>query len=222
VSLRIGSLFSGVGGLELGLERAGLGHVVWQVEKDAHCRAVLARHWPDVERHEDVREFRAAAGSVDLICGGFPCQPWSVAGKRRGADDERHLWPEFARIIEEARPAWVVGENVPGLRTRGLRGVLADLARLGLYFIEDVTAGMVKIGVSIEPVKRLNALRTGHPGELRLLGWYEGTKEDEYALHKRFEEFRARREWFEFAAPIREYAEQSIRFVMRIDLGARS
>src|SRR5688500_13405878 len=121
--MTIGSLFSGIGGLELGLERAGLGHVVWQVEKDAYCRAVLARHWPEAERFEDVCEFHPA-GPVDLLCGGFPCQPWSVAGKQRGAADERHLWPEFARIIAESEPCIVVGENVPGLRARGLRLVL--------------------------------------------------------------------------------------------------
>jgi DNA (cytosine-5)-methyltransferase 1 len=129
-TLSIGSLFSGIGGLELGLERSGLGRVVWQVEKDAYCRTVLAQHWPEVERYEDVREFHPP-GSVDVLCGGFPCQPWSVAGKQLGAADERHLWPEFARIIDEAQPTIVVGENVPGLRTRGLRPVLLDLAALG-------------------------------------------------------------------------------------------
>ncbi len=130
-AVRIGSLFAGIGGLELGLEQAGLGHVVWQVERDPYCRAVLSKHWPEVERHDDVTTFKPERGSADLICGGFPCQPWSVAGKRLGSSDERHLWPEFARIVEEVQPAVVIGENVPGLRARGLRVVLADLARLG-------------------------------------------------------------------------------------------
>lgn len=128
--LTIGSLFSGIGGLEHGLELAGLGRVVFQVEKDPYCRAVLAKHWPHVERFEDVREFHPT-GPVDVLCGGFPCQPWSLAGDRKETADERHLWPEYVRIIAEARPSIVIAENVPGLRARGLRLVLADLARLG-------------------------------------------------------------------------------------------
>lgn len=127
--LTIGSLFSGIGGLELGLERAGLGPVKWQVEIDPFCRDVLAKYWPDVERFEDVNT--ATPSRVDLICGGFPCQPVSTAGKRRGQDDPRWLWPAFARQLEDLRPRWVVIENVPGLRTRGLRNVLGDLTDLG-------------------------------------------------------------------------------------------
>lgn len=125
----IGSLFSGIGLLELGLEQAGLGNVAWQCEIDPWCRRVLAKHWPDAERFEDVRTMRPRA--VDIICGGFPCQPFSLAGKQRGLDDERWLWPDFARVIDEAKPSIVIAENVPGLRARGLRPVLADLASLG-------------------------------------------------------------------------------------------
>jgi DNA (cytosine-5)-methyltransferase 1 len=126
---RIGSLFSGIGLLELGLERAGLGSVAWQCEIDPWCRKILARHWPNAERHDDVKTFKPRA--VDVVCGGFPCQPFSVAGKQKEFDDERWLWPEFSRVIDETKPAIVVAENVPGLRARGLRVVLADLARLG-------------------------------------------------------------------------------------------
>lgn len=129
--LTIGSLFSGVGGLELGLERAGLGPVLWQAESDPYCRRVLARHWPEARRYTDVRHVDAHADRVDVVCGGFPCQPVSVAGQRRAQADERWLWPEFARVVRELRPAWVVAENVPGLRSAGLRDVLADLAALG-------------------------------------------------------------------------------------------
>ena len=127
-------LFAGYGGLELGLERAGIAHTVCQVEIDPYCREIERRHWPHAARHNDVREVgRGTDGTsgVDLICGGFPCQPVSVAGKRRAKADERWLWPEFARIVSELRPAIVVAENVPGLRTAGLRDVLADLAALG-------------------------------------------------------------------------------------------
>lgn len=112
--LTIGSLFSGIGGLELGLERAGLGPVVWQVEQSAYCRSVLARHWPDAERFDDVRSVGAGnLAPVDLICGGFPCQDLSHAGKRKGLAGERSgLWREFLRIASELRPSWVVIENV--------------------------------------------------------------------------------------------------------------
>jgi site-specific DNA-cytosine methylase len=130
--MTLGSLFSGIGGLELGLERAGFGPVRWQAEIDPYCRSVLARHWPDARRFEDVREVvRGSAARVGLVCGGFPCQPVSTAGDRRGEADPRWLWPEFARVIDEIEPAAVVIENVPGLRTLGLRRVLADLAALG-------------------------------------------------------------------------------------------
>lgn len=127
--IAIGSLFSGIGLLELGLEQAGLGSVAWQCEIDPWCRRVLAKHWPAAERFDDVRTIRPRA--TDIICGGFPCQPFSLAGKQRGLEDERWLWPEFARVIDEAKPSIVVAENVPGLRARGLRPVLADLASLG-------------------------------------------------------------------------------------------
>lgn len=120
-----------IGGLDLGLERAGM-EVRWQVEIDEFCRRVLAKHWPDVARYEDVRDVGAHnLEDVDLISGGFPCQPVSQAGKRRAQEDDRWLWPEFARVVRECEPALVVVENVRGLRTRGLRHVLSDLAELG-------------------------------------------------------------------------------------------
>jgi DNA (cytosine-5)-methyltransferase 1 len=128
--VRIGSLFSGIGGLDLGLERAGM-EVAWQVEIDPFCRKVLAKHWPDVPRYEDVHDVGAHnLKAVDLICAGFPCQPVSLAGKQLAQADERWLWPEVARIIRELRPAYVLLENVPGLLVRGLGDVLGDLAAL--------------------------------------------------------------------------------------------
>lgn len=129
--LRVLSLFSGIGGLDLAAEWAGM-RVVGQVEIDPYCQAVLAKHWPKVKRVGDVREvWGDAFGSVDVIVGGFPCQPFSVAGKQRGASDDRHLWPQMRRVIQVYRPAWVVGENVPGLIRLGLDTVLADLAADG-------------------------------------------------------------------------------------------
>jgi len=130
MSFTFGSLFAGIGGFDLGFERAGM-ECRWQVEIDDFCVQVLEKHWPDVRRYKDVRECgRHNLEPVDLICGGFPCQPFSLAGKLRGDDDDRNLWPQFKRIIGETRPSWVVAENVLGIRTIYLDTVLSDLERL--------------------------------------------------------------------------------------------
>lgn len=129
--MRYGSLFSGIGGFDLGLDRAGM-ECAWQVEIDPYCLKVLAKHWPDVRRYTDVREVGSRnLEPVDLVCGGFPCQPHSVAGKRRGAADDRDLWPEMRRVIAELKPRWVLAENVPGIRTTILDQALSDLENLG-------------------------------------------------------------------------------------------
>ena len=128
-----GSLFAGIGGIDLGLERAGM-TCAWQVEIAPWCRKVLAKHWPDVRRYEDVK---AVGGDtlepVALIAGGFPCQDVSVAGQRAGIQDGNRsgLWSEFHRIIRELRPRYVFVENVPGLLTNGMGRVLGDLADIG-------------------------------------------------------------------------------------------
>jgi DNA (cytosine-5)-methyltransferase 1 len=129
----IGSLFSGIGGLELGLERAGLGPVAWQVEIDPFCRLVLERHWPKTARFEDVRGVGAAClAPVDVICGGFPCQDVSAAGKGAGLAGKRSgLWSEYRRIVSELRPEWVVVENVLGGATRWFDRVVCELEELG-------------------------------------------------------------------------------------------
>ena len=129
--MKVGSLFSGIGGLELGIERALDAKTVWQIEADSFCRRVLARHWPDAQRYDDVRT-AFDLPFVDVICGGFPCQDISAAGKGAGLDGARSgLWREFRRIVEEVRPFAVVVENVPTLRTRGLSRVVGDLDALG-------------------------------------------------------------------------------------------
>lgn len=130
----IGSLFSGIGGLELGLEWAGLGPVAWQVEIEPYCRAVLARHWPEANR--EVTDVRTAGASnlatVDVICGGFPCQDVSSAGKRAGlAGAKSGLWHEYRRIIGELRPRGLVIENVASGAKAWLPQILADLAAAG-------------------------------------------------------------------------------------------
>lgn len=128
--LTVGSLFSGIGGLDLGLERAGM-RVIWQCESDPFCRRVLVRHWPDITCYDDVRNVGDDTPRADLICGGFPCQPFSQAGARAVENDARYLWPEFARIIRVLQPRFVLLENVAGLLERGFGAVLGDLAACG-------------------------------------------------------------------------------------------
>ena len=129
---RVGSLFSGIGGFDLGLERTGGFEVVWQVEWDSYCQKVLAKHWPNVPCYGDIHDVGAHnLAPVDVLVGGFPCQPVSVAGNRKGQDDDRWLWPEFGRIICELRPRYAIMENVPGLLVRGMGDVLGDLSTFG-------------------------------------------------------------------------------------------
>ncbi len=113
--------------MELGLQWAGF-EIAWMVEIDDYCNRVLEKHWPDVPRFRDVRECsKHNLPAVDVIAGGFPCQPFSQAGKRRGKEDDRYLWPEMFRIVQELRPTWVLGENVAGLISMGLDNCLANL-----------------------------------------------------------------------------------------------
>jgi DNA (cytosine-5)-methyltransferase 1 len=142
MSLTIGSLFSGIGGLELGLERAGLGPVKWQVEINPFCRQVLAKHWPEVARFNDIELFARDGyepSSVDLICGGFPCQPFSTASRgRRVAKD---LWPEMLRVILAVRPRFAIVENVARDAVEVCASQLAR--RAYTCIILDLSAGMV-------------------------------------------------------------------------------
>jgi DNA (cytosine-5)-methyltransferase 1 len=128
----VGSLFAGIGGFDLGFERAGF-ETAWQVEIDPWCRKVLAKNSPNAERFDDVRTVGAHnLSSVDVLVGGFPCQDISNAGLRAGIEGERSgLWGEFARIIGELRPRYVLVENVAALLGRGMGRVLGDLAEIG-------------------------------------------------------------------------------------------
>lgn len=135
--LNVLSLFAGIGGLELGLERAGM-TTVGQVEIDPYCQQVLARHWPEVPRHDDVVTAPEWWGdrprpAVHVVCGGFPCQPFSLAGKQLGINDERWMWPATAAVIRAVRPNYVLLENVSALvrDARAFGAVLGDLHVLG-------------------------------------------------------------------------------------------
>jgi DNA (cytosine-5)-methyltransferase 1 len=135
-NLTFGSLFTGIGGFDLGFERAGM-ECKWQVEIDEACNKVLKKHWPNIERYKDVREVgKSNLEPVDVICGGFPCQDVSLAGSRKGLEGKRStLWTEFYRIICEIRPKWIVIENVPGLLSsdngRFFGNILGNLASIG-------------------------------------------------------------------------------------------
>lgn len=143
------SLFSGIGLLDLGLAWAGM-QTVGLCEIEPYCREVLAKHWPGVPCWSDVREVtgdavRQRCGAVDLVAGGFPCQPVSVAGARKGHADDRWLWPEMLRVVRDVRPAWVLAENVPGLRTLGADTVLAGLDAAG-YACWPLVVGADDVG----------------------------------------------------------------------------
>jgi len=137
--MKHGSLFSGIGGFDLAAQWMGWDNV-FQVEIDDYCQKVLTKNFPNVKRYGDIKEFKGKRGSVDILSGGFPCQPFSVAGKRKGESDDRYLWPEYLRIIREIQPTYVVGENVGGLTSmddgKTLEGIFSDLEGEG-YTVES-------------------------------------------------------------------------------------
>ena len=145
MTLTVGSLFAGIGGLELGLERCGM-EVRWQVEIDPYATRVLAKHWPNVERHDDIKTWpKPCTERVDVICGGFPCQDISVAGKRAGLAGARAgLFYEAMRVVRDLEPRYLLLENVSALLVRGMDAVLGELAAVGMDAVwHCVTAASV-------------------------------------------------------------------------------
>ena len=135
--LNVLDLFSGIGGFSLGLEATGGFETKAFCELDKYCKSVLKKHWPDTRQYDDIKELTYdklrsdGIDKIDIITGGYPCQPFSVAGKQKGTEDKRHLWPEYFRLVKECRPTWVIGENVSGHIKLGLDQVIEDLESEG-------------------------------------------------------------------------------------------
>lgn len=135
MKLKLLDLFSGIGGFSLGLESTGFFETIGFVEKDKFCQKVLKKHWNNINIEEDIRNVKGEKYAADIITGGFPCQPFSVAGKRKSTADDRYLWDEMLRVIREVKPSWIVAENVEGIVNINegmvLRQVLNDLENEG-------------------------------------------------------------------------------------------
>ena len=162
MTLTVGSLFSGIGGLDLGLERAGM-KVIWQSEIDPYCNKVLKKHWPKVPNHGNIKEIDwGTVERPNVICGGYPCQPFSTAGKRRGTDDPRHLWPWVRTAISELRPDYAILENVRGHLSMGGLQVIGELAEIG-YDAEWRVVSAAGLGA---PHRRDRLIIVAYPAKL--------------------------------------------------------
>ena len=174
MTLTVGSLFSGIGGLDLGLERAGM-QVIWQSEIDPFACKVLKKHWPEVPNHGDIKQIDwQSVARPDVICGGYPCQPFSQAGKRRGTDDPRHLWPWVRTAISELRPRYAILENVRGHLTMGALQVLGEITELG-YDAEWRIISAAGVGA---PHRRDRLIIVAYPNDARSGTPQRGTNTD--------------------------------------------
>lgn len=135
MELNVLDLFSGIGGFSVGLEATGKFKTIAFCEKDKFCQKVLHKHWQGTKIYEDIRDIDGTKIKADVITGGFPCQPFSTAGKRKGTEDDRYLFPEMLRVIKETQARWVVGENVQGIvnmsEGKVLQGIHNDLETIG-------------------------------------------------------------------------------------------
>lgn len=161
------SLFSGIGGFDLAAKEVGWNNV-FQCEIDPFCQSVLKYYFPKTVLYEDIKrtDFTSWKGKIDVLTGGFPCQPFSVAGQRKGTDDDRYLWPEMLRVIRETRPSWVIGENVAGITSMVQPGseVTVENQASSLetsdketlfeqeYVIETVCRDLEREGYSVQPI----------------------------------------------------------------------
>ena len=159
MTLTVGSLFSGIGGFDLGLERAGM-KVIWQSEIDQFACKVLKKHWPSVPNLGDITKIDwTKVERPDIVCGGYPCQPFSTAGRRNGENDPRHLWPAMHNAICQLRPRYAIMENVRGHLSLGFGRVLGDLAEIG-YNTEWQVIPAAAVGA---PHKRDRVFIVGYP-----------------------------------------------------------
>ena len=164
MTLTVGSLFSGIGGLDLGLERAGM-QVIWQSEIDPYACKVLKKHWPEVPNHGNIKQIDwRTVEPVEVICGGYPCQPFSLAGQRKGAEDPRHLWPWVRTAISELRPRFAILENVRGHLSMGGLQVIGELAEIG-YDSEWRVVSAAGVGA---PHKRERIIIVAYPNDSKL------------------------------------------------------
>ena len=183
MTLTVGSLFSGIGGLDLGLERAGM-QVIWQSEIDPFACKVLKKHWPEVPNYGDIKQIDwATVPRPDVICGGYPCQPFSTAGKRRGTNDPRHLWPWVRTAISELRPRYAILENVRGHLTMGGLQVIGELAEIG-YDAEWRIVSAAGVGA---PHRRDRLIIVAYPNDARGGTPERGTNTDWSAQVKEWE-----------------------------------
>ena len=186
-----GSLFSGIGGFDLAAQRMGWSNI-FQVEIDSFCQRVLQKNFPNAERYSDIRDFDGSkyAGQLDIISGGFPCQPFSVAGKRKGANDDRALWPEMLRVIRTIRPAWVVGENVANIGNMGIEKMLNDLEGAG-YSVEVYSIPAIAVGCSHQRerlwiIANNNAFRLPQVQQIRISKVFEFEKNERLSIEELF------------------------------------
>ena len=182
--LKVLDLFSGIGGFSLALESTGHFQTIGFVENDEYCQAVLRHHFPEVPILGDIKNVtkETVPTRPDVICGGFPCQPFSVAGDQRAKDDPRHLWPEMLRIIKEQKPTWIVGENVSGLVKLGLDEILDEMEDQG-YSTRTFNIPAFSVGA---PHQRQRLWIIGHLGDPEHNG--SPTPERERGLLKQPEE----------------------------------
>lgn len=161
------SLFSGIGGFDLAAREVGWNNV-FQCEIDPFCQSVLKYYFPKTVLYKDIKrtDFTSWKGKIDVLTGGFPCQPFSVAGQRKGADDNRYLWPEMLRVIRETRPLWIIGENVAGITNMVQPGSETDVETKSdqdeenyketileqEYIINTICDDLEREGYSVQPI----------------------------------------------------------------------